>query len=174
MDVRDAAAGDWPAIWPFLQEICAAGEALPYPRDIGEEAARALWMVGPPGRTTVAVDDRGTVLGTANMYANRAGGGAHISSGSFLVDSRARGRGAGRALGVDMLDWSRRQGFRGVQFNAVVERNTPAVALWTSLGFEIVGTVPGAFHHPVEGFVGLHVMFQRLERGAPPETAYGR
>jgi hypothetical protein len=32
---------------------------------------------------------------------------------------------------------------RGIQFNAVVETNRPAVHLWQSLGFEINGTVPG-------------------------------
>jgi hypothetical protein len=36
--------------------------------------------------------------------------------------------------------------------------------LWQSLGFEIVGTVPGAFDHPTEGYVGLHVMYLDLSR----------
>jgi ribosomal protein S18 acetylase RimI-like enzyme len=39
-----------------------------------------------------------------------------------------------------------------------VETNVAAVRLWQSLGFEIVGTVPEGFHHPTEGYVGLHVM----------------
>ncbi|HEX7029688.1 MAG TPA: GNAT family N-acetyltransferase, partial [Gammaproteobacteria bacterium] len=38
----------------------------------------------------------------------------------------------------------------------------PAVNLWTSLGFEIVGTVPEAFHHPVDRYVDLYVMYRRL------------
>ncbi len=41
-----------------------------------------------------------------------------------------------------------------MQFNAVVETNTRAVALWRSLGFELLGTLPEGFHHPVEGYVG--------------------
>ena len=49
-----------------------------------------------------------------------------------------------------------------MQFNAVVERNHAAVALWESLGFETIGTVPEAFEHPTEGRVGLHVMYLRL------------
>jgi ribosomal protein S18 acetylase RimI-like enzyme len=49
-----------------------------------------------------------------------------------------------------------------MQFNAVVETNTRAVALWRSLGFEIIGTVPDAFCHPTDGYVGLHVMYRRL------------
>jgi len=31
-----------------------------------------------------------------------------------------------------------------------------------SLRFEIVGTVPQAFDHPTEGYVGLHVMYLAL------------
>jgi hypothetical protein len=37
-----------------------------------------------------------------------------------------------------------------------------AVELWKSLGFEIIGTVPGAFRHAEDGYVALHVMFRRI------------
>jgi GNAT superfamily N-acetyltransferase len=60
------------------------------------------------------------VIGSANMYANREGGGAHIASASFMVDPAHHGQGAGRALGQDALDCARASGFRGMQFNAVV------------------------------------------------------
>jgi ribosomal protein S18 acetylase RimI-like enzyme len=60
------------------------------------------------------------------------------------------------------LAWAHEQGYRGVQFNAVVETNHAAVRLWQSLGFEIIGTVPGAFKHADDGFVGLHIMFRRI------------
>jgi len=53
-------------------------------------------------------------------------------------------------------------GYRGIQFNAVVETNTSAVRLRQALGFEIVGTVPGAFRSASEGYVGLHVMYLDL------------
>jgi ribosomal protein S18 acetylase RimI-like enzyme len=49
-----------------------------------------------------------------------------------------------------------------MRFNAVVETNTRAVALWTSLGFTVVGTVPAGFRHPRDGLVGLHVMHRAL------------
>jgi L-amino acid N-acyltransferase YncA len=165
MEIRDATAADWPAIWPFLHEIIAAGETYAYDRDMTQEQARRLWMIQPPGRTVVAVDDDddgGAVLGTASMYANRPGPGSHVASASFMVDPARAGRGTGRALGEAMLAWARERGFRAVQFNAVVETNARAVALWRSLGFEVIGTVPEAFAHPTEGYVGLHVMYRRL------------
>jgi L-amino acid N-acyltransferase YncA len=160
--IRVATTEDWPAIWPILREICAAGETYAYPRDISEEFARDIWMLRPPSRTVVAVDDGGRVLGTAKMNPNQMGPGAHIASASYMVDPGAFGQGVGRALGEYTLDWAQAEGYRGMQFNAVVEVNTRAVGLWRSLGFEIVGTVPEAFHHPTKGYVGLHIMFRRL------------
>jgi L-amino acid N-acyltransferase YncA len=160
--IREATMDDWAAIWPILREVVATRTAFPYDPDPTEPAARDLWMVGPPGRTTVAEDDDGSVLGSANMYANRPGPGAHVASASFMVGSAHRRRGAGRALGEDALRWAREEGFRAMQFNAVVETNAPAVALWRSLGFEVIGTVPEAFAHPEHGYVGLHVMHRRL------------
>jgi GNAT superfamily N-acetyltransferase len=71
-------------------------------------------------------------------------------------------RGVGRALGEHVVAAAREDGYRSMQFNAVVETNTRAVALWRSLGFDVLATVPEAFDHPEHGPVGLHVMFRRL------------
>lgn len=121
MVIRDLTDEDWPGVWRFLREIVAAGETFPYDPRMSETEARAMWVVAPPGRTVVAVADDGAVAGTANMYANRPGGGSHIASGSLMVDPRRSGRGVGRALTEEMITWARAQGFRGIQFNAVVE-----------------------------------------------------
>ncbi len=163
MTIRDATPADWPAIWPFLHEIVAAGETYTLERDLDEPSARALWMLEPPGRTVVAVDDGdGTVLGSAKMNPNHRGPAAHVASASFMVDPRHGRRGVGRALGEHVLGWARDSGYRAMQFNAVVETNTRAVALWRSLGFEVIGTLPEGFAHPTEGYVGLHIMHRRL------------
>lgn len=162
MLIRQVTDEDWPAIWPFFREIVTAGETFTYPVDMGEEQARAWWVLPAPNRTVVAVDDAGTVLGTAKMNNNQWGNGAHVASASYMVDPAHAGRGVGRKLCEYTLDWARAAGFRGMQFNAVVETNTHAVSLYTSLGFEILGTVPEGFRHPAKGFVGLHVMYRPL------------
>lgn len=160
--IRTATEADWPAIWPFLHAIVAAGETYTYPRDLDEAAAREMWLLAPPGRTVVAVDDAGTVLGTAKMNPNHMGGASHIAGASFMIDPQYGGRGVGRALGEHVLDRARAEGYRAMQFNAVVETNTGAVALWKSLGFQIMTTLPEGFRHPTEGYVGLHIMYRQL------------
>ena len=85
-----------------------------------------------------------------------------MATASFMVAPGHQGRGVGRMLGEHVVDWARSAGYRGMQFNAVVERNAAAVHLWKSLGFESIGTVPEAFDHRQDGLVGLHVMFLRF------------
>ncbi|MFC6286097.1 GNAT family N-acetyltransferase [Nocardioides sp. GCM10027113] len=155
--IRPATEEDWPRIWPIFDATVRAGETYAYPPGLDAETARGLWLERPPGLTVVLEED-GRVLGTAKMGPNRPGPGSHVGTASFMVTPEARGRGVGRRLGEWVVQWHRDQGYRGIQFNAVVETNTAAVALWQALGFEIVGTVPGAFHSPTHGYVGLHVM----------------
>ncbi|HEU0238186.1 MAG TPA: GNAT family N-acetyltransferase [Micromonosporaceae bacterium] len=160
--IRAATDADWPSLWPMLRDNARAGETYTWDPDIDEAAARALWMKQPPGRTVVAVDSDGTVLGSAYLRPNQDGPGAHVANASFLVDVRHSGRGVARALCAYALDQARADGYRAMQFNAVVETNVRAVALWQAFGFEILATVPDAFRHPVHGYVGLHVMYRRL------------
>ena len=161
MEIRPAREADWSLIYPFFSAIVAEGRTYAYPDGLSPDEARPLWMEEPPGRTVVAVDGP-TVLGSAKMGPNRPGRGAHIATGSFMIDPQAQGRGVGRALGEHVVAWARAAGYRGIQFNAVVETNTAAVRLWQSLGFRILTTVPGAFDHAEHGYVGLHVMFLDL------------
>lgn len=162
MEIRTATAEDWPAIWPFMREIVGAGETFSWDRNLSESAARERWYAASPARTLVAVDPDGTVVGTAVTGPNHEGPASHIATASFMVDPAHSGRGVGRALGERVLELARADGYRGMQFNAVVESNVRAVELWRSIGFEVVATIPDGFCHPTDGYVGLHIMFQRL------------
>ena len=159
--IREATDEDWPRIWPFFSAIVAAGETYAFPEDLTVATGRGWWMEEPPARTVV-LEEGDRILGSAKMGPNRPGRGAHVGTASFMVDPAAAGQGVGRALASYVVDWHREQGFAGIQFNAVVETNTAAVHLWRSLGFEIVGTVPGAFRSRTQGDVGLHVMYLPL------------
>jgi ribosomal protein S18 acetylase RimI-like enzyme len=160
MQIREAHSDDWPGIWAIVAEVLAEGEAYTYDPGLTEDEARGMWMQPAPWRTTVAVDGE-QVLGAATWGPNQSGPGSHISNANFVVASETRGRGTGTALVEDTLARARAEGYAGMQFNAVVETN-PAVTLYERMGFQIIGTVPGAFIHPQHGPVGLHVMYLRF------------
>ncbi|MEU0548305.1 GNAT family N-acetyltransferase [Micromonospora sp. NPDC005979] len=161
MLIRTFTDRDWSQVWPIIEDVVRAQETFTYDPAMTAQEAYALWVEAPPGRTVVATDgDR--VLGSAKMGANRPGPGAHVSTASFLVAADARGRGVGTALCRDALAWARLAGYAGMQFNAVVETNRTAVELYRREGFEVFGTVPGAFRHRTLGRVGLHVMYREF------------
>lgn len=111
--IREATAADWPAIWPFFHQIVAAGDTFTFPTDLDAEEGRGWWLLEPPSRTVVAVDEAGTVVGTAKMNRNQAGNGSHVASASYMVDPAHGGRGIGRALVEYSLRWAKEAGFRG-------------------------------------------------------------
>lgn len=165
---RPATQADWPAIWAIMAPVARSGETYCWDTAMDEPAGRAEWLPGPAGTDPtlavfVAVDDESDrVVGTAQLHANRSGNGSHVANASFLVAADAGGRGVGRALAHHVLAEARDAGYAAMQFNAVVETNERAVALWQSLGFAVVGTVPGAFLHPTNGPTGLHIMHRAL------------
>lgn len=158
MRVREFREADWAELWPIIREVARAGETFTYDPAMTSEEAYATWVWGAAGNTVVAVDGE-RLLGSAKMGPNRDGPGSHVSTASFVVSAEARGRGIGRHLCEHALNWARESGYAGMQFNAVVESNRSAVALYERLGFSVIGTVPGAFQHPTLGRVGLHIMY---------------
>lgn len=160
--LRDAVAADWDAISPIWWAIVRAGETYVWDADVmSDDDARAAWMLPPPAVVLVAEVDR-VVVGTAEVRPNQVGRGAHVANASFMVDPEASGLGVGRALAAAVLDRARAEGYRAMQFNAVVATNTRALALWESVGFAVVGRVPGAFHHAARGDVDLVIMHRAL------------
>ncbi|RZU52620.1 L-amino acid N-acyltransferase YncA [Krasilnikovia cinnamomea] len=161
MLVREFDEADWPQVWAIVREVIQARDTFTYDPEMTEAQARPLWVEAPPGRTVVATED-GRVLGTAKMGPNRPGPGSHVSTASFMVAASARGQGVGTALFTYAVDWAKTEGYAGMQFNAVVDTNRTAVELYLRNGFQIIGTVPGAFAHPSLGRVGLHVMYREF------------
>ena len=161
VEIRQFVESDWAQVWPVMAEVARAQETYAYEPDMSAEAGHAAWVQAEPERTVVAVDgDR--VLGTARVGPNRRGPGSHVANASFLVAADVRGRGVGTALCRYVLDWARERDCAGMQFNAVVETNHGAIAVYERLGFTVIGTVPGAYEHATLGRVGVHVMYCSL------------
>ena len=160
--VRGLVEADWAPVWAIIEQVVRAGDTFPFPTDLTEAAARTIWLDnGPGGRASVA-SSGGQVLGTAKMGRNRPGPGSHVATASYMVAPSARGRGVGRSLVVDSLAWARESGYAAMQFNAVVETNRSAVALYERLGFRVIGTVPRAHELPTGERVGLSIMHIEL------------
>jgi L-amino acid N-acyltransferase YncA len=160
MVIRPAERADEEAIWTIFQAVVEPGDTYAFAPDITRHDALAMWM-GPKGHAYVATDSD-AVVGTYLLRSNQPGLGSHVANAAFMVAPAKQGRGIGRLMAEHCLSEARRLGFRAMQFNFVVSTNEPAVALWKKLGFDIVGTLPGAFNHRQRGFVDAYVMFRSL------------
>ena len=160
IEIRRADPADWPALWSVIEPVFRAGETYAFPADIAEADARAAWLERPAA-TYAAV--MGTdVVGTYYIKPNQPGPGAHVCNCGYVVAAHGRGRGVARLLCEHSQDEARRLGFRAMQFNLVVATNETAIRLWTELGFDTVGRLPGAFRHEKLGFVDALVMYKQL------------
>lgn len=143
MHIRPATPDDQNAIWRILQPVIRAGETYALPRDMTRDDTLAYWL-GADRETSVAEID-GEILGTYYLRANQAGGGAHVANCGYVTAEAARGRGVARAMCEHSQALARERRFRAMQFNLVVASNEGAVKLWQTLGFAIVGRLPGPF-----------------------------
>jgi [ribosomal protein S18]-alanine N-acetyltransferase len=80
---------------------------------------------------------------------------------SIVVDKNARRRGVGKALCEAVAAWSRQQGASGLELE-VRAGNEAAIALYTSLGFDITGRRRAYYAQPVEDAL---LMRLNLEKG---------
>ena len=161
MEIRSASAhADADAIGAILEPIIRAGETYTLPRDMPRKEVLDYWFA-PQHEVFVAEEDS-QILGTYFLQPNQRGGGSHVANCGYVTALWATGRGVARAMCAHSLERACDRGFKAMQFNFVVSTNNRAIALWHSLGFEIVGRLPGAFHHPTAGFVDALVMYRSL------------
>lgn len=160
LTIREATAADAAGILEIIVPTIRAGTTYTLDRDLTEAQALAYWT-GTDKETFVAEAD-GRIVGTYYLRPNQAGGGAHVCNCGYMTRAGETGKGVARRMCEHSLDRARARGYRAMQFNFVVATNTRAVALWQSMGFEVVGRLPRAFEHPEQGFVDALVMHRSL------------
>lgn len=89
--------------------------------------------------------DNNEILGLYILHPNNVGRCRHISNASYAVSKSSRGMKIGEKLVKDCLVQGRKNGFKILQFNAVVSTNTAARKLYEKLGFVQLGTIPQGF-----------------------------
>lgn len=156
LNIRRVAAGDEDAIWAILEPVIREGETYDFPQDISRDDALRAWLA-PANICYVAVGGS-DIVGTYVLRPNRKGRGSHVANCGYMTARHAYGRGVGSAMCAHSLEEARSAGYRAMQFNFVIANNHRAVALWTRMGFAIVGRIPQAYFHPTAGYTDAFVM----------------
>ena len=167
LQIRPFEEADWPAVWALLEPVFRAGESFPHDPAITEAKAQLAW-VEQSRAVMVAVDPAGAVVGTYYLRPNSLALGAHVANAGYVVAEHCRRQEIGSRLCQHSLQAARRLGFRAMQFNLVVSTNTAGIRCWQRNGFQVVGTLPGAFRHRQLGYVDALVMLQGLVEGPKP------
>jgi len=142
MQVREYMSADIPQMIRIWNEIVEEGNAFPQEEMLSGETGNAFFA--SQTRTAVAEED-GVIYGLYILHPNNIGRCGHLCNASYAVDSAHRGKQIGRLLVTDCMKQARLAGYRILQFNAVVADNLPARSLYESLGFRLLGTIPGGF-----------------------------
>ena len=152
---------DWLSVWKILEPVFRSGETYAFSPKISESEAYRVWIETPTA-TYVAKDDSGNILGTYFIKPNQPSLGSHVCNCGYVVGEAARGQGIASLMCEHSQREAKRLDFRAMQFNLVVSTNKVAVRLWQKLGFQIVGTLPGAFRHSKYGFIDAFIMYKQL------------
>ncbi|ACY13829.1 GNAT family N-acetyltransferase [Haliangium ochraceum] len=161
-EIRAARASDRKAVLAIARELVRSGDTYAYDPAIADGELWNYWRPSARGRGFVA-SVRDEIVGMFVIRPNHPGPGSHVANASYAVRADKRGLGLGRAMGEASLLRAKALGYASMQFNIVVSSNRAAVALWRSLGFCIIGTVPGGFRLPDGRRVPHHIMFRDLE-----------
>lgn len=158
--IRPATRGDSDSIWTIMEPVVRAGETWTLDTDLTREEGLDHWFEDGHEPFVALVGD--AVLGIYYLRANQTGNGRHVANCGYMTHPAAQGKGIARAMLEHSLARAGERGFRAMQFNFVVSTNERAVRTWSAYGFETVGRLPGAFHHPRFGYVDALVMYRGL------------
>ena len=162
INIRQFDEHDWVATWRVIEPVFRAGETYPFSPEITEAEAYKAWTE-KPCVTFIAVDENNLVMGSYYIKPNQPALGAHVCNCGYIVAENARGRGVATGMCEHSQREAQSRGFRAMQYNLVVSTNVAAVHLWKKQGFDIIGSLPGAFRHQRLGFVDAYVMYKQLD-----------
>ena len=160
LTIRPAKVTDFDDIWAMWETVMAQKIYYPYDNTYTRADIEAAW-INEQNHCVVAKQDD-TIVGAYILRPNQPGYGKHIANAAYMVHNDHRGNGIGKAMGLHSTHYARSLGYRAMQFNLVVSTNLAAIKAWENAGFNIIGTIPEAFHHYQLGFVDAHIMYRKL------------
>ena len=149
MLIRKANPDDFTQMLPIFRQVIEGGDTYDFEETATDQDAFDYWF--GKGVSSFVMEEDGQALGFYKIIPNHRGRGNHVANASFMVSSKARGKGVGRKMG-----------FKAIQFNYVISTNTAAMHLWESLGFRELCRLPGAFNHKTLGFVDAVIFFREV------------
>ena len=157
--VRKYSEADIPEMSAIWNEVVEEGIAFPQEELLTEETARDFFA----SQTYCGVAETEDVItGLYILHPNNVGRCGHICNASYAVSSGVRGRHIGEKLVADCLRQAKQEGFRVLQFNAVVATNIHARHLYERLGFTQLGTIPGGFRTKDGHYVDICPYYREL------------
>lgn len=160
IEITTTSPAQWPDIWPIVESVIKDQNSYSFDPTWQSDDAKQRWFA--PDKTVFVAKIDNQIAGTFYIRPNFEGPASHIANAGFMVSKQFRGRGIARTMGTFALQQAKAMGFTALQFNLVLASNTHALNLWQSLGFNIIGTIPNAYHHKTEGLVDAHIMYQAL------------
>lgn len=140
--IRKYENGDLPEMTSVWNEVVEEGVAFPQEEPLDSASGESFFAA----QTYCGVAEKdGKVLGLYILHPNNVGRCGHICNASYAVSSASRGQHIGEKLVLDCIRQAHAEGFRILQFNAVVRTNIHARHLYERIGFKQLGTIPGGF-----------------------------
>jgi GNAT superfamily N-acetyltransferase len=158
--VIPASLADFEGIWEIVHAELSHGDTYCYDPDLTPEEAKEIFFAPKVQQYKIVVERK--IAGFFYLRPNFHKRGNHVANAGFMVHPDFRKLGIGRALGEAALRIAKAEGYQAMQFNTVISSNLKAVALWKSLGFLIIGTVPQAFQHRTQGLIDVYIMHRFL------------
>jgi len=160
LEIRKATILDHDAIWKIIKEVIATGDTYVFDPASSRGKMLGYWCAAN-AHTYVALLNN-EVMGTFLMKDNQPDLGSHIANAGYMVAPQAAGQGIGKAMAVFSFEEAKRLGYKAMQYNFVIKSNERAVKLWQQLGFAIIGEIPEAFNHRVNGLTNACIMYRKL------------
>lgn len=160
IEIRLGKETDFKEIWNIFKEVIKTEDTYYFFKDTSMLDC-FNYFFDEEGSIYVGTNQEGEIVAFYRMIKNKPDLGGHVCNGSFMVKPSYQSKGVGKALGEDFIKRAKEEGFKGIQFNYVVSNNLRAIRLWESLGFEIVGKLPGGFKSK-DAYIDVYIMYRSL------------
>ncbi len=168
IDMRLMGSPDKARFLAFARSL-STDDLLYLPWDITDEYVVDRWLenIAEHRTTTVLAVDSGDIVGEASLVHNEAGWTDHMGEIRVTVNSQIRGQGLGRFLAEEIFAIADSIGLERISARMTHDQHS-AQAVFESLGFQVVATLPGWVMDRSGRLRDLVVMAYDLRaRGAP-------